>query len=87
MEEYKPRDNAFFEMCMQTPEERKNRILLPKYGKSPGDALDWRTDQRTSTRACSQCKKNGFLNYERRPSRLAQYLETCVACGARIGDS
>jgi len=77
---------------METPEERKNRILLPKYGKPDADAfwpnpLDWRTMRRTSTRPCPQCKKNGFLNYERRPSRLAQYLETCVACGARIGDS
>jgi hypothetical protein len=80
-------DKEFARLCMQTPTERKNRILLPKYNKTPGMNLEV-TDRRTSTNHCTQCAKlHQQINFERRPCHLLQYMEECTKCGHRIGEN
>lgn len=67
--------------------ERKDLILKPLYGLGEDEKLDTFRHTRIAERPCPQCKKREKLSYSRRPCRLLQYLETCNACGYRIGDT
>jgi hypothetical protein len=80
----RPSDKEFMELCMQTPEQKKDRRLLPLYGKSPGMKLEPHTDRRIEEQGCLNKKCDGT---ERRPSLLLQYMETCIRCGIPIGEN
>ncbi|MBT94294.1 MAG: hypothetical protein CMA60_05655 [Euryarchaeota archaeon] len=64
----------------------QKEILFPKYGRPV--KRDWPYDgrgkklTRVAESACPRCG-----DHVRTPCRLAQYLETCVGCGERIGDT
>lgn len=79
-----------------TNREIQKEVLLPKYVGSffPNErgGLERRTEEkivqlwprveRLASSACPKCKSN-----YRSPCRYTQYLESCVDCGERIGDT
>lgn len=70
--------------------ERKDLILKPLYELDEDEDLDPLKHSRIDERPCPSCSKNKRVtekSYSRRPCRLLQYLETCNACGYRIGDT
>jgi hypothetical protein len=60
-----------------TSKEIQKEVLQPKY-ESDG----WPRVFRVAESACVKCGSN-----ERKPCNLTQYLETCLGCGRRIGDT
>ena len=70
--------------------ERKDLILKPLYGVGEDEELDTFKHIRIAEKPCPACSKNDRVtekSFSRRPCRLTQYLETCNACGYRIGDT
>lgn len=66
--------------------EIQKEVLVPKY---VGEELAeeqvvqlWPRVVRLASSACPNCKSN-----YRSPCRYTQYLESCVDCGERIGDT
>lgn len=66
--------------------EIQKEYLLPRYVR-PGLTEEevenaWPRVQRKAERPCRRCG-----GHDRRPCSVHQYLETCVGCGERIGDT
>lgn len=69
----------------------QKEVLLLKYKKNSDPLLSWSNDwpyykgkkiRRISKHACPNCGDNVRI-----PCQLTQYLESCVGCGKRIGDT
>lgn len=82
--------DELIELITMPANERKDLILKPLYGVGEDEELNAFKHSRIAERPCPSCSKNERVtekSYSRRPCRLLQYLETCDACGYRIGDT